>query len=69
MELKYFSMELTEEEREFLIYHLQGDLTWTTYMKRDYPGFDKRYDNLLSILTKLGSHPLKKVIEKNVVEN
>ena len=58
-------MKLTKEEKDFLIHHLKGELTWTLGMKKQYPGFDSRYDNLVSILGKLGAHPLKDILEGN----
>ena len=52
-------MKLTKEEKAFLKHHLKGELTWTEGMKKQYPGFDERYNHLTSILIKLGEHPLK----------
>lgn len=58
-------MNLTEEERKFLIHHLKGELVWTSGMKSQYDSiYDKRYNHLVSILSKLGEHPLKSLLEK-----
>ena len=51
-------MELSKEEQEFLVHTLKGDFTWTSNMRKQYDFYDKNYNLLLSILTKLGAHPL-----------
>ena len=51
-------MELSKEEEKFLIHKLKGDFTWTGCMRKQYDFYEKDYNLLLSILTKLGAHPL-----------
>ena len=59
-------MELTTEEKEFLISQLSGELTWTTEMLKSSPFYKGRKDVLESILIKLGQHPFKTLLNKNI---
>lgn len=59
-------MELTAEEKDFLIQHLEGELKWNSNMSKEYSSFQKRVDLLKSILVKIGQHPFKTLLDKNL---
>jgi hypothetical protein len=58
-------MELTEQEKDFLISLLKGEVTWTTCMLKEYPLYQTRKEILESVLFKLGQHPFKTLLENN----
>jgi len=60
---------MTKEEKEFLLSHLKGELTWTSCMIREYPFYKGRKDILESILSKLGQHPFKTLLENNLINH
>ena len=59
-------MELTTEEKDFLIQHLEGEHKWNSNMSKDHPSFQKRADIIKSILTKIGQHPFKTLLKENL---
>jgi hypothetical protein len=59
-------MELTESEKEYLISQLKHELVWTTCMLSRYSSYQERKDILESILSKLGQHPFKILLENNI---
>lgn len=66
--LKVIMLNFTETEKDFLIKLLEGERNWYSNMARTNPGisiFIERRDKLTSILTKLGQHPFKTLLEKN----
>lgn len=61
-------LDFTEAEKEFLINLLESERTWYSNMVRTNPGMSiliERQEKLTSILTKLGQHPFKTLLEKN----
>ena len=61
-------LDFTETEKEFLINLLESERTWYSNMARTNPGisvFIDRQEKLTTILTKLGQHPFKTLLEKN----
>lgn len=59
-------VEFTEEERLFLIGKLQLELTWNRNMAKECANpFTKRSEIITSLLSKLGEHPFKTLLEKN----
>ena len=57
-------MKLTSAEKEYLISHLEGELTWTTEMVKQAPFYQKKKEILESLLSKL-DHPFKRLLDKN----
>jgi len=66
--LKVIMLDLTQDEKSFLITTLKGDYVWNSNMAREYPAisaFTERKEKINSILTKLGHHPFKTLLENN----
>lgn len=61
-------LDLTKLEKDFLINLLERERTWYSNMARTNPGmsiFTERQEKITSILSKLGKHPFKTLLEKN----
>jgi hypothetical protein len=59
-------MELTTEEKDFLIQHLEGELKWNSNMSKEHTVFQKRADILKSVLIKIGQHTFKTLLDQNL---
>jgi len=53
------NINLTLEEKEYLLEVIKREYVWTKQMSKNYPLYEERISKQKSILTKLGLHPFK----------